>query len=901
MVGQLNSGNIQDSALNRNKMSLDFNDPDPNHLPLRAQDIPFDSTRSIKDAVYANSANLLDPFDFNTVLGAASRPLYWGQTASLRASNGYSLDSTGNPFGNAIKLTGTDVDLAYAEMDTTTMYTGSSVPASIAKDFTRFLAGNHAGSNSKLFIIAKVNGVANMDITDGLNIILTSDVTTNGGYTYKVVSSFVDTDWTYITVDLDLPSSVGSYADMTNIHTVTIKSKASLLSTLIVDIAYLGIISADSMLARKIYSNGDVRIFDPCNAVENHSKDAGLTSDVQTALTHVYIGAAGVGTSIRLDTSGVANWEYRRTFETPMDFSGIDSLYVWINLPIVHNFTSLELKLSNENTSYTASTNKLAYSTSVQSDGIIPSGSGWKLFKFSLSNPTGVGGTPNFSTIKSMSIAFNQSAGTVDVYNLGLIYGTSVTAVSVNNSTNTITIPNPAELSAYDTDSLIGYQVRVLNPAGFVLGKKNDSVFHDITGNSKDGSNTYINLEPKRVINPNYSLGNVSRISATATLPSIASYDNAVIEIYSDASIQQSNLPRNHTASILSIDNGELEFGLGLGDLIAGSTNLIQIPVGEQYYLKYNYTSNVLATSGAEIQFDYQDNFNYCSLLLKSLGTNNTCIIQVLRVIAGIIYNVGMISTLGVSGGFSFGTIEIINNQTGVKIYRNNILVVSLNKLWYGGDLIIKGYQTSTILQGFVLDLSSTSRRSFNGWYPIKGTIEGTAIGASVSDAGKFSRVNVDDLTASETVVTDADKKLASIAYASINTFNSIVRRDASGNFTASTITANLTGTATQADNADTVDSVHSSGLGASINNNGNALRLMSATGTQLSSITVTYASNAGNADTVDSVHSSSIGSSIDTSGNNIRLISATSGVLSTITVPYATNTGSAASAYYAA
>jgi hypothetical protein len=43
------------------------------------------------------------------------------------------------------------------------------------------------------------------------------------------------------------------------------------------------------------------------------------------------------------------------------------------------------------------------------------------------------------------------------------------------------------------------------------------------------------------------------------------------------------------------------------------------------------------------------------------------------------------------------------------------------------------------------------------------------------------------------------------------NTGSTIVFRDASGNFSAGTITANLTGTASSATNADTVDSLHAS------------------------------------------------------------------------------------------
>jgi hypothetical protein len=49
-------------------------------------------------------------------------------------------------------------------------------------------------------------------------------------------------------------------------------------------------------------------------------------------------------------------------------------------------------------------------------------------------------------------------------------------------------------------------------------------------------------------------------------------------------------------------------------------------------------------------------------------------------------------------------------------------------------------------------------------------------------------------LTASQAVVTDSSKNLASLNYGSTNTVSTLVQRDASGNFAAGTITANLTG-----------------------------------------------------------------------------------------------------------
>lgn len=64
-------------------------------------------------------------------------------------------------------------------------------------------------------------------------------------------------------------------------------------------------------------------------------------------------------------------------------------------------------------------------------------------------------------------------------------------------------------------------------------------------------------------------------------------------------------------------------------------------------------------------------------------------------------------------------------------------------------------------------------------------TFGGTKTFANIIDSG---------LTASQAVVTDGSKQLASLAYASANTASALVQRDGSGNFSAGTITASLTG-----------------------------------------------------------------------------------------------------------
>ena len=65
--------------------------------------------------------------------------------------------------------------------------------------------------------------------------------------------------------------------------------------------------------------------------------------------------------------------------------------------------------------------------------------------------------------------------------------------------------------------------------------------------------------------------------------------------------------------------------------------------------------------------------------------------------------------------------------------------------------------------------------------------------------------IALSSLTASQAVVTNGSQQLASLGYGSTNTANTLVERDGSGNFSAGTITASLTGTATTATNANNI------------------------------------------------------------------------------------------------
>jgi len=84
----------------------------------------------------------------------------------------------------------------------------------------------------------------------------------------------------------------------------------------------------------------------------------------------------------------------------------------------------------------------------------------------------------------------------------------------------------------------------------------------------------------------------------------------------------------------------------------------------------------------------------------------------------------------------------------------------------------------------------------------VNNTTDAIVIDSSENVTISSGNLNVANLTASEAVVTDGSKNLASLAYTSADTANTLVERDASGNFSAGTITAALSGNATTATTA---------------------------------------------------------------------------------------------------
>ena len=108
-------------------------------------------------------------------------------------------------------------------------------------------------------------------------------------------------------------------------------------------------------------------------------------------------------------------------------------------------------------------------------------------------------------------------------------------------------------------------------------------------------------------------------------------------------------------------------------------------------------------------------------------------------------------------------------------------------------------YNTTNILQNQVLATDNTATKNVIS-IPYTSANTATTLverdGSGNFSAGTVTFANVIDsgLTASQAVVTNGSKQLTSLAYTSANTASTLVERDASGNFSAGTISGNFSG-----------------------------------------------------------------------------------------------------------
>jgi trimeric autotransporter adhesin len=164
------------------------------------------------------------------------------------------------------------------------------------------------------------------------------------------------------------------------------------------------------------------------------------------------------------------------------------------------------------------------------------------------------------------------------------------------------------------------------------------------------------------------------------------------------------------------------------------------------------------------------------------------------------------ITALQVSSGTTLGTVrQYFLNNTPATYTRE----FEFDAEFPSGSEILQlqsdaAFITSWTRNGQMLSRSGSAALpfySFNGasglgMSDVVGALVFSTSGSAALSLSTSGVVNIPNLTASQAVVTDSSKNLVSLAYGSANTASTLVERDGSGNFSAGTITASLTGTA---------------------------------------------------------------------------------------------------------
>lgn len=415
-----------------------------------------------------------------------------------------------------------------------------------------------------------------------------------------------------------------------------------------------------------------------------------------------------------------------------------------------------------------------------------------------------VSGTPTFGHLAQ----FNSAGG--QLIDSGLLTSTVLTTSSTTNnlsqgSNNWYLSQNGGTTYQNVSGSTTAGNVAVFNSAGgqlidlgLVAGNANlisttqastnvsfYPLFVGSTSNSYQGARLSTGLSFNPFKNSFY-VGDTQTIALNGKFASVGasnSPDNSFnwytpVDQYPIAQI----LCYNHDNASLSFD----AYYSGAAWTSSSSTNNFQITKGSGQ-LSFNAANNIAAGSAITwtkaIIIDSSANVN-----LPLLTASTALVLDGSKNIASLAYtSANTASTLvsrDGSGNFSAGTItaSLSGNATTATTATNSTNVattqVSTNASFF--PLMVSsstnGNQAADLSTGFTFN-PSTHILTTTG-------------------------LNLSGLTASQAVVTDSSKNLASLAYTNANTASTLVQRDGSGNFSAGTITATLSGNATTATTA---------------------------------------------------------------------------------------------------
>lgn len=712
MVRGISGSNVQTGSIKAEDLNLVY----ASAAGLTAAKIPFNATKSIEGTVSDLASQLITSTNVDSLLKDSTRPIFYGETQTAALTN-CAMDTANTLLKKSLKFTlstsATGTYIINAENVLLPSDVGIELNSAALSNYNSFdystsLSGEYLGTGAKLVLAYQIDtSVSNLKTTDGFVVSISNDsANASSGILYnftdKIKAKSAD-EWHVITQDLTLPYTGGmtsnAYCGLTDIEAVQITCKAETGQSCVLRVGYLGIVRSNSQLSNLLFSTGNTKLISACMSTKRFTLDAGGSISRVTA-DYYYLPS-----SIQISESAASAWELRYTAKDTIDLSSINELFVAIKVPVTSfNFQNLELKLTNENATYTASSNKIAYRVTTKSDGTAPGVDGWKLFKFDLTaTPQEVSGVLDFSKVKTLVIKLNQSGSTTATFNVGILYGTPKTDISVNSASGLITLPT-ALPTRYTTDSLVGYQVKINNPGNTAC----DGSSYDITANTIDT----ITINKKEIVNANYAIGNGNRVNATDTLTSIASTSNASIEIFKDTTVQESGRDAQHVVAVPNYLSRDLKLGLGLVDTSTSATNYVNLGSYEQAVFRLNL-SVYKPKLNNELKFyiDYVDpNNNICFSVSPVYETTHyTYLIKCVGLVSAEPIYYGTISFTDVNTSlnqYGTGDITIRANQAGITIERNESVLFNIEKRFIGGSFIVNSFEVAACFN--VLEISST-------------------------------------------------------------------------------------------------------------------------------------------------------------------------------------------------
>ena len=369
------------------------------------------------------------------------------------------------------------------------------------------------------------------------------------------------------------------------------------------------------------------------------------------------------------------------------------------------------------------------------------------------------------------------------------------------DGTGNVTVPTVAVITGTLTSFTNSYAGSYTGTSGTTFVVSQDNASNNGRTFIFDGTNTWHEITTNQAATDSrYLIKSGDSMTGALTVPSMtitnapASSTDATTKAYVD------NLVANATPSATSSILGKIQLA---GDLGGSATLPTIVTVGgaaANDIASATSLANAATysnTANSIVRRDVSGNFSAGTITASLVGNvtgnvsgtaaNVTGVVAVANGGSGASTLTGYIKGNGTSAYTASATIPVADvtnaENNSNKSSATDLGGVSANNTKYPTQLAVKSYVDSQVAAATIADADASTK----GKIQLTGDLGNTAASPTVVSVGGSTASNINAATI-----------LANAATAT-NTASAIVRRDASGNFNAGTITANLTGTASKA------------------------------------------------------------------------------------------------------